>query len=428
MAEKIKNEDTPDLFNEAEYSCEKEKPETEPETIEVRYERKKSKGGRKPISDKLPRVEIIHDIPEEEKKCACGCEMTLIGEESSEKLKVIPMQIEVEKHIRLKYACKCCEGVESEGVHPSVKIAEIPVSILPKTIATESLLTYILINKYCDGLPFYRQEKIFARLGINISRGLMCGWTIKAYYKTQQLFELLKKQLKNSFLIGIDETVVQVLKEPGKSPESKSYMWVFRGGTPKNPIILFHYSPSRSGSVPYEYLSDYKGRIQTDGYGGYNLLASMKDIIHIGCWAHARRKFYDVIESLKSTKYDKKESLADKIMDLISELYDIERFGKENNFSREELRNYRQEKSKPILYEIKKLLVENQNKVLPQSKLGIAINYTISEWDKLIRYIEDGLIPIDNNLVDLYRLLFYIKKAMECNSSICNRKKELAIL
>ena len=397
-SEKIKKDDGPDLFNEAETGVDKNIPE--PEKIEVKYTRKKGKSGRKPISDKFPRKEIIIDIPEAEKICACGAKMERIGEETSEKLKVIPMQIEVEKHIRPKYACKCCQGIESEGVHPTVKIAEVSPSILPKTIATPSLLTYILINKFCDGLPFYRQEKIFSRLDLNIKRANMCNWTVRAYENLQALEKLLIGEMLNSFLIGIDETTVQVLKEPDKPPESKSYMWVFRGGMPKNPIILFHYDPSRSGNVPYEFLKNYKGRIQTDGYSGYNLLASVPDIIHIGCWAHARRKFFDAIELLKSVKYDKAESLADKIMDLISELYENERFAKTNNFTREEITNFRQGKSKPILLEIKKLLIENQNKVLPQSKLGIAVNYTLSEWEKLIRYIDDGLIPIDNNMVE----------------------------
>ncbi|HOV15397.1 MAG TPA: IS66 family transposase, partial [Spirochaetota bacterium] len=399
-SEKISKEETPDLFNEAEMGLEEAKTKSEPETVEIKYTRKKGKTGRKSISDKLPRVEIIHDIPEEEKICACGCQMSKIGEEVSEKLKIIPMQIEVEKHVRPKYVCKKCDGIESEGVHPTVKIAEVPPTILPKTIATPSLLTYILINKFSDGLPFYRQEKIFLRLDIDIKRANMCNWTVKAYENTKVLENLLIRELKNSFLVGIDETTVQVLNEPGKSPQSKSYMWVFRGGTKENPIILFHYDPGRSGDVPFQYLENYKGYIQTDGYEGYNKLASVPDIVQAGCWAHVRRKFFDVIEPLKKQKYDKSESLAHEIMDLITILYDNERLARENNFTREELTNYRQEKSKPILDEIKNLLEINQDKVLPQSKLGIAVRYTLSRLDKLIKYIDDGLIPIDNNLVE----------------------------
>lgn len=399
-SEKIKKDDDLDLFNEAEMGMGKEKPESEPETVEVKYIRKKGKPGRKPISAKLPRVEYLHDIPEEEKICACGALMQRIGEEVSEKLKLIPMQIEVEKHIRPKYSCKHCEGVESEGIHPAVKIADVPLSILPKTIATGSLLTYIIVNKFCDGLPFYRQEKIFNRLGINIKRANMCNWTVRAYEKSRVLENLLIIELQKSFLIGIDETTVQVLKEPDKPPESNSYMWVFRGGTPENPIILFHYDPSRSGNVPYQYLRNYKGHIQTDGYEGYNRLASEPDIIQVGCWAHARRKFFDVIESLKNLKYEKSENLAHKIMDLIAKLYENERIAKEKNLSREDIKNMRQKESKPVLDEIKNLLSANRDKVLPQSKLGIAANYTLSRWTLLVKYISDGLIPIDNNLVE----------------------------
>lgn len=399
-SEKIKKDDTPDLFNEAEMGIRENKSEPEPETVEIKYTRRKGKSGRKSISDKLPRKEITIDIPEEEKMCACGAMMEKIGEETSEKLKIVPMQIEVEKTIRPKYACKCCEGVKSEGVHPAIKIADVPHSILPKTIATASLLAYILINKFCDALPFYRQEKIFTRLGINIKRANMCNWTIRAFENSKVLEKLMIKYLQSSFLIGIDETTVQVLNEPGKSPESKSYMWVFRGGTKENPVIIFHYDPSRSGDVPYEYLNGYKGRIQTDGYGGYNKISSDPDIIRVGCWAHARRKFFDAIESMKNLKYDESESLACKVMDLIGILYDKEKYARENNLSREKIKELRNKDSSPILDSIKNLLVGNVDKVLPKSKLGIAINYTLSEWENLILYIYDGLIPIDNNLVE----------------------------
>jgi transposase len=174
-------------------------------------------------------------------------------------------------------------------------------------------------------------------------------------------------------------------------------MWVFRGGTEKNPIILFHYDPGRSGKVPEEYLKDYKGRIQTAGYKGYNLIGSNKDIIHIGCWAHARRKFVEVIET---GGYEDKSGLAHEFIELIKNLYKNEKFVNESKYSREEIKKYRENESKPIIEEIYKKLLENVNKVPPKMKLGIAINYALSEWEKLTRYVEDGLIPIDNNQVE----------------------------
>jgi len=394
-SEKKREDNTPDLFNEAEYSVEKEEPKQEEETIEVKYTRKKGKNKRKNGWDKLPVKEIIVDIPEEEKTCACGEKMEQIGAETSEKLKVIPMQIEVQKYIRPKYACKCCQGVESEGVHPTVKIAPPKPSILPKSIFTPSLLAFILINKFCDALPFYRQEKIFDRIDVSLSRVSMCNATIKSYSRCNILEELLIKELKKSYYIGIDETTVQVLNEPDKPPESKSYMWVFRGGTKNNPIILFHYDPGRSGSVPKKYLEGYHGRIQSDGYAGYNLIGSQTNIIHYGCWAHARRKFSDAIEASKQ-----KDGLSSEIISLIGQLYKIEDMIKWQEYSTVETMKYRKKNATPILKQIRDKIIENISSVPPQTKLGIALNYTLANWDKLERYTDDGIVPIDNNLVE----------------------------
>ena len=394
-SEKIKKDETPDLFNEAEKTVETEILEEEPEVIEVKYNRKKGKNNRKNGWDKLPvKIDVI-DIPEEEKVCACGEKMTEIGRESSEKLNVIPTQIEILRTERIKYACKCCQGVESEGVHPTVKIAPVPPSILPKSIVTPSLLAFILISKFCDALPFYRQEKIFDRVGIEINRASMCRWAVHAYANCEMLEKLLKREMKNSYFIGIDETTVQVLNEPDKTPQSKSYMWVFRGGTKDNPIILFHYDPGRSGKVPKEYLEGYKGRIQSDGYGGYNWIEFEKDIIHYGCWSHSRRKFIEANDVSKD-----KNGLASEIIQLIGKLYANESFVKSKEYSPELVKKYRQEHSKPILDDIKKILLENIGEVAPQTKCGIALNYTLSQWEKLERYIDDGLVPIDNNLVE----------------------------
>ncbi|HOV13912.1 MAG TPA: IS66 family transposase [Spirochaetota bacterium] len=396
-SEKIKKDDTPDLFNEAEKTVTERSDDDKNEDtiIEITYTRKKGKKNRKDGWDKLPVKENVVDIPEEEKTCACGKKMMQIGAETSEKLNMIPMQVEIIRTVRPKYACRCCQGVESEGIHPAVKIAPVPPSILPKSIVSASLLAYILINKFCDALPFYRQEKIFDRLNIVFNRITMCKASVRAYERCGELERLLKRELKNSYFIGVDETIVQVLKEPDKPPQSKSYMWAFRGGTKENPIILFHYDPSRSGKVPKEYLLGYKGRLQSDGYGGYNWVEFSEDIIHYGCWSHSRRKFIEAVEVSKI-----KDGVSHQIIDLIGILYENERYAKSMEYSRDEVKNYRQKHSKPILSEIKKILLENIGEVAPQTKCGIAINYTLLQWEKLERYVDDGLIPIDNNLVE----------------------------
>ena len=255
----------------------------------------RKKRGRKPLPADLPRIDVIHDIEESKKVCACGCQLSRIGQEVSEKLDIIPAKMRVIRHIRYKYACKNCEGVEDEG--PTVKIAPLPVQFIPKGIATPGLVSQILVSKFEDALPFYRQEKIFARLGVDIPRSSMCGWAMKAAEYCDFIMELLHRKILFGPLINIDETPVQVLKEPGRSNTKKSYMWVFRGGSPDKPVLIYQYHPTRSGKVPNEFLKDYQGYIQTDAYAGYDALGRRPGIYHVGCWAHARRKFMEVVKA-----------------------------------------------------------------------------------------------------------------------------------
>ena len=392
-SEKIKDEG-PGLFNEAEVESAKDLQVSEKETIT--YQRaKKGQGGRRPLPANLPRIDIIHDLSPEEKICPCSAEMERIGEEISEKLRYTPAKFEVERHIRLKYACKTCEGVESEGIQPAVKIAPMPESILPKTIATVSLFTIIIINKFCDGLPFYRQEKIFMRYDIPLTRSMMARWAVMAYEKMEMLFECMREELLESHFIGIDETRVQVLKEEGKKAESDSFMWVFRGvKKDKSVTLIYLYDKSRSGRVPDEYLSDYKGGIQTDGYGGYNRLAKNPEIIRYGCWAHARRKL------IEAEKAGTTSDILNELLNQIKSLYLIEDNLREKKAAPGRIEYVRLYESLPILSRIKKILSENQSRILPKSKLGDAVNYILNEWVNLERYISDGNIPIDNNLVE----------------------------
>lgn len=246
--------------------------ETEESTEVTAHSRKKR--GRKPLPDALPRVEVVHDISEEEKVCGCGSTLGIIGEETSEKLDIIPAIIRVIKHIRPKYSCRSCEGVEDDGA--AVKIAPVPPQIIPKGIASGGLLAHILTAKFEDALPFYRQEKQFTRLGVDLGRATMCNWAIKAAESCQPLLELLHNEVLSGPLINVDETTVQVLDEPGRSPTAKSYMWVFRGGPPSSPNILYQYHPSRAGDVAHTFLREYQGAVQTDGYSGYNFLDSKK--------------------------------------------------------------------------------------------------------------------------------------------------------
>jgi len=220
--------------------------EEKPEEIKVASHTRK-KSGRKPLPDDLPREEVIHDIAEEEKTCVCGSLLSRIGEEVSEKLDIVPAQVRVIKHIRYKYACKGCEGVESEG--GAVKIAPLPAQMIPQGIASEGLVAYILVSKFADALPFYRQERIFERLGVEIGRGTMANWAIYVGQRCEPLMDLLWREICSGPIINMDETPVQVLNEPGKPATSKSYMWVFCGGDLMRPALYFRYDPSRSGEV-----------------------------------------------------------------------------------------------------------------------------------------------------------------------------------
>jgi transposase len=379
------------LFNEAETQIVSEVPE---ETIAVPAHTRK-KRGRKPLPKDLPRIDVIHDLTDEEKVCGCGCEMSRCGEEVTEKLDIVPAKMEVIRHIRYKYACKHCEGVDSDG--PTVTIAPVPVQFIPKGIATPGLVAHILTAKFEDALPFYRQEKIFARLGVEIPRPSMCGWAIKAAEHCQPILSLLHNEIRSGPLINIDETPVQVMNEPGRSNTAKSYMWVFRGGAPDHPVLVYQYHPTRAGHVPGEFLKKYQGYIQTDGYTGYDALGRRPGIYHVGCWAHARRKFMDVI---KAGAGGGKKGHADTALDYIGKLYAVEKSARADNLTANQIVALRREKSEPVLSEFNIFLEALSQRTPPKGLLGKAVSYTLKQWNLLVRYLENGHITPDNNMAE----------------------------
>jgi transposase len=360
---------------------------------------KRKKRGRKPLPEDLPRIEVVHDLPEEEKVCACGCQLSKIGEEVSEKLDYIPAKLQVTRHIRYKYACKGCEGIDSDG--GAVKIAPPPVQIIPKGIATPGLLAQILISKFCDALPFYRQEKIFSRLGIDIPRATMANWAIHVSEQCRPLTEILRSEILSGPLVNIDETTVQVLKEPERANTTKSYMWIFRGGPPNRPSLVYQYHPTRSGQVPKDYLDGYQGYVQTDGYSGYDALCAQEGIIHVGCWAHARRKFFEVVQARqKNGRQKNKTGSGDVALSYIKKLYRIESIAKEQEYSPEQIQKLRQDKATPILEEFRTWLEKRSVQTPPKGLLGKAISYALNQWPRLVGYLKDGRLRPDNNLVE----------------------------
>lgn len=386
------NQDQLSIFNEAEEIAAEEIKAAE---ITVPAHTRK-KGGRRPLPPDLPREEVVHDLPEEEKVCDCGANLSRIGEEATEKLDIVPAKARVIKHIRIKYACKSCEGVESED--GAVRIAPVPPQLIPQGIATEGLLAYILVAKYADYLPLYRQEKIFERIGVDISRATMAGWVIQVGQKCEPLLDLLWREIQSGPLINMDETTVQVLNEPGKSNTSKSYMWMFRGGDVVRPALIFRYDPSRSGQFLIKDLEKYAGYIQTDGYAGYNLLGGRDGIVHIGCWAYMRRKFHEVIKA--RPKGSTKKGYADDALAWIGQLYAIEQEADNKELSADERYQLRQNKSVPLLKQIKKWLDDIAPKTPPQGLLGKAVSYALNQWERLERYTLNGLLRPDNNLAE----------------------------
>lgn len=377
------------LFNEAETLT--EEPEAKPLVV-PEHTRRRPK--RKPLPEDLPRVEVIHDITEDQKICCCGVALSRIGEEVSEKLDIVPAKMQVIRHIRYKYACKNCQGVESD--EPGVKIAPAPVELIPKGIATAGLVAYIAVAKYSDALPLYRQEKIFSRMGIEINRSTMAGWVVKAAESCEPLMGLLRCELLSGPLVNADETPLQVLDEPGRANTTKSYMWVFRGGAPGKEVVYYRYSPTRSGDVPREILQGYRGYLQTDAYAAYEGLEGQMSLV--GCFAHVRRNFVKVIDA--RGKGAKKTGSAEVALNFIRKLYAIEKLAAQRGLSPTELYEFRREKAEEILSEFKTWIDKRLHLTPPKGLLGKALTYAFKHWPKLIRYVEDGHITPDNNAAE----------------------------
>ena len=344
----------------------------------------KARGKRAPLPPELPRVVILHDVPEADRFCACGTPMILMGQQISEQLDIVPMQIRVLQHVRNTYGCPVSE-------HAPVT-APVPVQPLPKTNASADFLAMLLTVKYVDGLPLTRFNKVLNRHGAPVPVQTLARWVIGSAEKVlQPLFNVMRDTLFDGRFIHMDETVVQVLKEKDKSPTSNSYMWVGVGGPPGKPVVIYDYDPSRSGAVPARLLQGYQGYLMTDGYEGYNQLVRTEQIAHLVCWAHVRRKF---VEATRVQPKGRK-GLADQAVALIGRLYGVERKYKEASV--EERHLARQSLSLPILAELRTWLDKTQPAILPKSALGAALSYMNNYWDKLTRYTEAGDLPVDNN-------------------------------
>ena len=376
------------LFNEAEVSSAAEKEENV--TVVVAHKRhKKHEYTLDNIPEDLPRKQVEHRLEGEDLVCPqCGDTMTEIGKEVVRTLEIIPAQTIVREDIYYTYACQTCNKDDIET--PVVK-APREKNIIPGSFATPEAIAHIIHEKFVMGSPLYRQEQELNRKGIHLSRQTMSNWILKATedYLTP-VYEQLHKELLTRDVLHADETTLQVLHEPGKKPQSDSYMWLYRtSGNTDKPIVLYEYQPGRGAKHPKEFLSGYKGYLHTDGYAGYHDLG--ENITVVGCWTHARRKFDEAVKSLPKGKA--KGSSASQGLTYCNLLFGIEQEIAEK--TAEERYEERLKQAKPVLDAM--LSWANSRTAAPKSALGKAFHYLKEQWPYLTNYLKDSRLEISNN-------------------------------
>jgi transposase len=382
------------IFNEAEREA-AEAASKAPERDEVQVPaHTRKKGGRRPLPESLPCIEVFHDLPDEEKVCASdGSRLVEIGREESEQLEIEPAKLRRVRHIRPKYGCPACKQ--------GVRVAPVPPQPIPKSIASPALLAHVATQKFVDGMPLYRQEVALKRIGVELPRSTLASWMVKVGRLAQPLINLLHDEILATGFVQADETRFQVLKEPGRKATSLSYLWVLRAGGRDRPAVVYHYDPSREGEVAEQLLEGFQGYLQSDGYSGYNTIGTREGIVHVGCFAHARRKFHEALKAQGGgTKKAKrgKGSKAQQGFDRIRSLYLVER--ELRDATPQERYHARLERSKPILDEMREWLDGSLGTVPPQSLTGKALTYLDNQWPKLERVLEDGRLPLDTNDVE----------------------------
>ncbi|AKX49047.1 transposase [Thiopseudomonas alkaliphila] len=373
-----------ELFNEAEELLTPSEEEVAADET-ITYTRKKTR--RPSLAAELPRENVVHDIDDADKVCNdCGNDLHRMGEEVSEKLEFIPATVKVIRHIRPKYSCRCCEN---NATQTQIKIAPVPASILPKSIATPTLLAQIISAKYQFGLPLHRQEALFKSFGIELHRQTMSRWLVKLSEQLEVLYEHWHQQILRQPAIWSDDTPVKVIE----TEKSQCYMWVYGCGEDKKSadgppnIVLYDYQDGRAGTCPQTFLKGYTGLLQVDGYAGYN----HTEATLVGCWAHARRKFIEA----KAVQPKGKTGRADQALNLIQKLYGIET--SIANATPEYKLKVRQEQSAPIMQQLKTWLDKTVLQVPAKTAIGKALQYSLNQWSKLTAYLEHGLVSIDNN-------------------------------
>jgi transposase len=340
---------------------------------------KKEAGGRMKLPADLPR-EVIVIEPEED---VSGCKE--IGREITEELEFTPGKFFVRQYIRPKYA-----RAQAEEGQAGVVIGSLPARIIEKGIAGPGLLAQIMIDKYVDHLPLYRQIERFKRAGVTLPISTVTDWMSRASQELEVLYDVHRKLILGSTYLEGDETTIKVLDKDKKGKTHLGYYWVYRA--PVENLVLFDYQEGRGREGPKELLKDFKGYLQTDGYDVYEYFDTIPGITQLCCMAHARRKFNEAL--------DNDRSRAEYVLTHMQKLYALEREAKEANISFDQRYALRQEKAVDILKALEQWMKENYAAVLPQSPIGKAIAYSLKRWEKLCLYTTDGKLQIDNNLVE----------------------------
>lgn len=376
------------FFNEAEALADAKA--AEPELIEIeKHYRKRTRLTTDKLPDDLPVEVVEHDLPEGEQVCPeCGGALHVMGRESRRELVIIPAQVKIREHIRLVYSCRDCERDECRV--PIVK-APMPEAVIKGSFASPEAISRIMTQKFVMGSPLYRQEQELRSQGIALSRQTMSNWLLSATEDwLEPIYDMLRENLLTRGVLHADETTLQVLKEPDKPAQSKSYMWLYRtGGDTKSPIVLYDYQPDRKTKRPATFLKGFQGYLHTDGYDAYHSLGS--GIIVIGCWAHARRKFDEALKSMPGKEREGSHAMRGK--GYCDRLFMLEREFKK--MEAPERYKERQERSKPLLKEFYQWA--ESVRVIPKSPTGQALQYLQTQKKYLERYLMDGRLEISNN-------------------------------
>ena len=334
---------------------------------------------RQPLPAHLPRREIRHEP--DSTTCTCGCAMKRIGEDVAEKLDYVPGVFTVERHVRGKWACTQCES-----------ITQVPVAahVIDKGIPTSGLLAQVLVAKYADHLPLYRQESIFERAGLAIPRSSLAQWVGTCGVRLQPLVDALKAEILGHRVLHADETPVQMLK-PGKGATHRAYLWAYSPGAFEDvKAVVYDFCESRAGEHARRFLGDWRGSLVCDDFAGYKA-SFAQGILEAGCLAHARRKFFDLHATNKS-------QLAGFALEQLGKVYDIEREVKELNT--EQRLGLRQQHTKPVLDALHQWMTLQRQKLPDSSATARALDYSLRRWTALTRFADDGQLPVDNNWIE----------------------------